>query len=66
MSTTERKLLNAKEVAGMLGISVSYAYKIIGLLNEELANSGYLTINGKVDELYLHRRYFTLEDSVNS
>lgn len=39
-----RKMLSAKEVAKVLEISVSYAYKIIDQLNEELKKSGYLTI----------------------
>lgn len=34
-----RKMLSAKEVAKVLEISVSYAYKIIDQLNEELKKS---------------------------
>lgn len=59
-----RKMLNAKEVAELLGISNSYAYKIIEQLNRELEKSGYLTIHGKVDSLYLNRRYFPCEDKI--
>ena len=46
-----RKMLNAKQVAELLGFSVSYAYKVIEQLNRELSKAGYLTINGKVDSL---------------
>lgn len=53
-----RKMLNAKQVAELLGISVSYAYKVIEQLNRELEKAGYLTIHGKVDSLYLSKRFF--------
>lgn len=58
MDGIERKMLNAKQVAELLGISVSYAYKVIDQLNKELTKAGYLTIHGKVDSLYLYKRFF--------
>lgn len=58
MFLTHRKMLRAKDVAEIFEISISYAYKIIEQLNKELTDAGYLTINGKVDSLYLHERYF--------
>ena len=41
------------QVAKELGISKSYAYKIVQKLNAELREKGYLTISGRVN-----RRYF--------
>lgn len=61
---TTRKMLNAKEVAELLDISNSYAYKVIDQLNRELEKAGYLTINGKVDSLYLIKRYFPDEEKI--
>ena len=61
-----RKLLNAKEVAELLGISNSYAYKVIDKLNGELEKAGYLTISGKVDSLYLMKRYFPCEEKIEN
>lgn len=61
-----RKLLNAKEVAELLGISNSYAYKVIDKLNGELEKAGYLTISGKVDSLYLMKRYFPCEENMQN
>lgn len=61
-----RKLLNAKEVAELLGISNSYAYKVIDKLNSELEKAGYLTISGKVDSLYLMKRYFPCEEKIQN
>lgn len=59
-----RKMLNAKQVAELLGISVSYAYRVIEQLNRELSKAGYLTINGKVDSLYLSKRFFPNEEHI--
>ncbi len=61
-----RKMLSAKEVSELLDISNSYAYKVIDQLNRELEKAGYLTIHGKVDSLYLTKRYFPCEDSIKS
>ena len=58
MNITERKMLNAKQVAELLELSDSYAYKVIDQLNKELSKAGYLTISGKVDSLYLYKRFF--------
>ncbi len=54
----ENRLLNAAEVAEVLGVSQSYAYNVIKSLNKELQDQGYLTVAGKVEGLYLLRRYF--------
>lgn len=59
-----RKMLGAKEVAELLDISNSYAYKVIDQLNKELEKAGYLTIHGKVDSLYLTKRYFPCEEKI--
>ena len=39
--------MRVDEVAQELGISKSYAYKIVQKLNEELKNKGFLTISGE-------------------
>lgn len=57
----KRKMLSAKEVVEVLEISNSYAYKAIEQLNRELEKVGYLTIAGKVDSMYLEKRYFPNE-----
>lgn len=64
MDISERKMLNAKQVAELLDISVSYAYKVIDQLNKELTKAGYLTISGKVDSLYLYKRFFPKEERI--
>lgn len=49
-------MMDAQEVADVMGISKAYAYKIIKKLNEELAKKGYITIQGKVN-----RKYFLMK-----
>ena len=44
--------MRVEEVAQELGISKSYAYKIVQKLNEELKNKGFLTISGRVNKQY--------------
>lgn len=52
------RMINAKQVAEVLNISVSFAYKVISQLNKELKKEGFLTIPGKVDIQYLTKRFF--------
>ena len=49
---TEHSFLRVDEVAEELGISISYAYKVIRKLNAELKNMGYLTIAGRINKKY--------------
>lgn len=60
MSTTFMKV---QDVADELGISKSYAYKIVQQLNEELKAQGYITISGRVNKQYFLERvcYSTAE-----
>ena len=44
--------LSVDEVAKELGISKSYAYKIVHKLNDELKEKGYMTISGRVNRNY--------------
>ena len=44
--------MRVDEVAQELGISKSYAYKIVQKLNAELSSKGFLTISGRVNKQY--------------
>ena len=48
--------MRVEEVAQELGVSKSYAYKIVQKLNEELKNKGFLTISGRVNKQYFMER----------
>lgn len=53
MSTTFMKV---QEVADELGVSKSYAYKIVQKLNEEMKSQGFITISGRVNKQYFLER----------
>ena len=44
--------LRVTDVAAELGVSKSYAYKIVQRLNAELKNMGYLTVAGRISKKY--------------
>ena len=66
MDENRGRMLGSKQVAEILGISVSYAYKIIDQLNRELEKAGYMTLHGKVDSLYLNQRFFPSSEKIQT
>ena len=48
----EQSFMRVEEVAAELGVSKSYAYKIVQKLNAELKAKGYLTISGRSNRKY--------------
>lgn len=44
--------LRVDDVAKILDVSKSYAYKIVQRLNTELESMGYITISGRVNKQY--------------
>ena len=48
--------MRVEEVAQELGISKSYAYKIVQKLNAELKEKGFMTISGRVNKQYFMER----------
>ena len=44
--------MSVDDVAKELGISKSYAYKIVHRLNAELKEKGYMTISGRINRNY--------------
>ena len=53
--------IKADEVVKILGASQSEAYRIIKKLNEEMAEKGYITINGRVNRKYLEEQIYGYE-----
>lgn len=53
----EKNFMSVDEVAAELGISKSYAYKVVQMLNEELRAKGYLTISGRVNRKFFMEKY---------
>ena len=48
--------MKVEDVAVALGVSKSYAYKIVQKLNRELREKGYITISGRVNRQYFLER----------
>lgn len=46
----ENLFLTADDVARIMKISKSHAYKIVRALNEELNSKGYITISGRLNK----------------
>ena len=54
--------IKAEEIATELGVSKSYAYKLIRKLNEELKNRGFITISGKVNRQFFEEKIYGLRE----
>jgi len=52
----EKNYYDVDDVAQAMGISRSYAYKVVRQLNAELAKMGYLTVSGRVNRQYFLER----------
>ena len=57
----EKLYYTAKEVAEMLDVSVSHAYKVIREANRELSSKGYVRA-GRVSRKYLDSKVYDLCD----
>ena len=57
------KMMGAKEVSALLGVSESKAYGYIRAMNEELSNAGFLTVRGKCPQAYIEKRLFGFQES---
>jgi len=51
-----KSFMSVQDVADELGVSKSYAYKVVKQLNEELRKMGYLTVTGRVNTQYFHKK----------
>lgn len=51
-----KTFISVQEVAEELGVSKSYAYRVVKQLNEELKKQGYLTVAGRVNAQYFHKK----------
>ena len=52
---------SAKDISDMLDVSVSKAYGLIKIMNQELEKEGYLVISGKVPIAYFKKRWYGLD-----
>lgn len=57
-------MMKCPEVAERLGISRTSAYEVIRELNQELADKGLITRQGRVSADYFEKRYFGGKDGI--
>lgn len=53
----EQSFMRVEEVAAELGVSKSYAYKIVQKLNTEMKGLGFLTISGRVNRQFFMEKF---------
>ncbi|MFI3326371.1 MAG: helix-turn-helix domain-containing protein [Clostridia bacterium] len=58
------KFITPTEVATELGVSKSFAYKLVRRLNEELQGKGFLTVSGKVSRMFFEEKFYGLREVV--
>lgn len=51
-----KKFMSVQDVADELGVSKSYAYKVVRQLNEELSKMGYITVSGRVNTDFFQKK----------
>lgn len=62
----DKGFLKASDIAEELDISISYAYRIVRMLNEELSNMGYITITGRVNRQYFNERLYYIRKELEN
>jgi len=58
-----RLLMNVDEVIEELGVSRTFAYKLIQKLNKELEAKGFIVISGKVNRKYFEEQFYGMAES---
>jgi transcriptional antiterminator len=58
ITTQESKFFTASEVAQIMQVSSTSAYRIIAKLNDELKQQGKITIGGKISKRYFNEKVY--------
>lgn len=53
-----KQTYGAKDLAALLGVSESMAYRYIQQMNAELAQKGFITCRGKIPKAYVETRFY--------
>ena len=62
---SDRLFMRVDEVAEEMGISVSYAYKLVRQLNKELKETGCITLPGRIDRKFFHERIYCTRENAD-
>ena len=60
---SDNLFVKTEEIAKELGVSKSYAYKVVREMNEELKGKGYITIPGRVSRQFFREKFYGLIQS---
>ena len=63
MNATEKVFMSAEEVAGVMDVSKSYAYKVIQRMNEKLEGKGFITMQGRIDRKFFYDQFYGTADN---
>lgn len=55
--------MRVDEVAKVMGVSNSYAYKIIRRFNKELKKTGCVTMKGRIDRKYFYDNFYSTREN---
>ena len=58
VNNSNKLFISASEIQQTMGVSKSYAYKLIKKLNLELESRGFLTIDGRTSRSYFNERFY--------
>ena len=56
---SNKMFMRVEDVAEEMGVSVSYAYKLIRKLNKELQPTGCITIPGRIDRKFFYEKFYS-------
>lgn len=62
----DKMFLRVEDVAEEMGVSISYAYKLIRKLNKELKATGCITIPGRIDRKFFHEKIYSTKTAERS
>ena len=58
--------MRVEEVAEVMDVSVSYAYKIIRQFNKELGETGCVTMKGRIDRQFFYDNFYSTRKNKES
>lgn len=56
---SNKMFMRVEDVVEEMGVSVSYADKLIRKLNKELQSTGCITILGRIDHKFFHEKFYS-------
>lgn len=62
----DKMFLRVEDVAEEMGVSISYAYKLIRKLNKELKATGCITIPGRIDRKFFREKFYSTKTTERS